>query len=368
MRSMFQRSLLLGSAFLILACQKSNPEEKREELRVTAPKPAALKSSGPSIPDDKLHPFRPALPSEFSSDTHPITEEKIQLGRMLYHDPRLSKNHDVSCNSCHVLEKYGVDNKPFSEGHKAQKGGRNSPTVYNAAAHFVQFWDGRSPDVEHQATQPVLNPVEMAMPDAKKVADVLQSIPEYVAAFKKAFPGDKNPVSLENAGKAMGAFERRLITPSRWDKFLDGDSAALTAQEKEGFLTFLDSGCTACHLGTLVGGTTYQKMGAVKPWPNLTDAGRFDVTQTETDKHLFKVPSLRNVAETAPYFHDGSVATLEEAIKHMGEYQLAKDLSQKEVRDIAAWLKSLTGELPTEYIQAPELPPSTAKTPKPDPT
>jgi cytochrome c peroxidase len=295
----------------------------------------------------------------------PITEEKVALGRMLYYEPRMSKSQKISCNSCHMLAKYGVDNDPTSDGHKGQKGDRNSPTVYNAAINFVQFWDGRAPDVEEQAKGPVLNPVEMAMTSEKEVIAVLKSMPEYVAAFKKAFPQDKNPVTYDNVGKAIGAFERKLITPSRWDKLLKGDQAALTSEEKAGFNTFVASGCQTCHAGALIGGNMYQKIGAVKPWPDTSDPGRFKVTKSQGDMFVFKVPSLRNIEKTAPYFHNGKIATLKEAIAKMVDHQLGTTLNDAEVQSIETWMKSLTGEIPADLIKEPELPKSTSKTPKP---
>jgi len=313
----------------------------------------------------KLKPFRP-LPAVMESASNPVTEEKVTLGRMLYFEKRLSKGHDISCNSCHNLTSYGVDNQPTSEGHKGQKGTRNSPTVYNAAGHFVQFWDGRAKDVEEQAKGPVLNPVEMAMPNEKHVLAVLNSIPEYVEMFKKAFPEDKNPVTYDNAAKAIGAFERKLVTPARWDKFLQGDAAALTDAEKTGFNKFTQLGCQTCHSGVYLGGSTFQKIGSVMPYTSQQDLGRFAVTKQDADKFMFKVPSLRDVEKTAPYYHDGSVATLEEAVSSMANLQLGKQLTREDTASIVTFLKSLTGDLPSEYIQPPELPKSTAKTPKPD--
>ncbi len=309
-----------------------------------------------------------ALPGAVESQKNPITEAKVNLGRMLYYEPRLSKNHDISCNTCHDLAKYGVDGQPVSDGHKGQKGTRNAPTVYNAAGHFVQFWDGRAPDVEEQAKGPVLNPVEMAMSSDKSVVAVLKSMPEYVDAFQKAFPADKDPVTFENTARAIGAFERGLMTPSRWDKFLNGDQAALSNAEKAGFNKFMETGCQACHAGTYLGGEVYQKLGAVKPYPDTSDAGREVVTRQESDRLVFKVPSLRNVDKTAPYFHTGKVAPLPEAVKEMGEYQLGKQLADGEVASIVTFLKTLTGEIPADYIKRPELPKSTAKTPKPSNT
>ena len=309
-----------------------------------------------------------ALPDAVESLKNPTTEAKVNLGRMLYYEPRLSKNQDISCNTCHDLAKYGVDGQRVSDGHKGQKGTRNAPTVYNAAGHFVQFWDGRAPDVEEQAKGPMMNPVEMAMASDKAVVAVLKSMPEYVSAFKKAFPDDKEPVTLENTARAIGAFERRLLTPSRWDKFLKGDQASLTNAEKAGFNKFMEAGCQACHAGAYLGGEVYQKLGAVKPYPDTSDAGRAAVTKDESERMVFKVPSLRNIEKTAPYFHTGKVTTLEEAVKEMAEYQLGKNLNDDEIASIVTFLKTLTGDIPAEYIKPPELPKSTASTPKPSNT
>jgi cytochrome c peroxidase len=326
------------------------------------------KASGPSavvtVDPAQLELFEP-LPESIPSEANPLTEEKIALGRMLYYEPRLSKSQELACNNCHKLNSYGVDGEPTSEGHKGQRGERNSPTVYNAAGHFVQFWDGRAPDVEAQAKGPVLNPVEMAMPSEKQVVAVLKSMPEYVEAFKKAFPGERQPVTYNNVAKAIGAFERKLVTPSRWDKFLRGDQTALTNVEKAGFNDYMDAGCQACHAGTYLGGNHYQRLGAVKPWPDASDPGREKITKDAADRLVFKVPSLRDVEKTAPYFHSGKVATLEEATSLMAQYQLGKTLPPEKIKSIVAFMKSLTGEIPAQYIQQPELPKSTSKTPKP---
>jgi cytochrome c peroxidase len=283
-------------------------------------------------------------------------QAQVKLGRMLYYETRLSKGQDLSCNSCHDLEKYGVDGERTSEGHLKQRGDRNSPTVYNAAAHFVQFWDGRAPDVEAQAKGPVLNPVEMAMPGEQAVVAVLESIPEYVTAFQQAVPGEQKPVSYDNMAKAIGAFERGLMTPSRWDKFLGGDTAALTAAEQGGARTFINAGCGSCHAGALLGGHIYQKIGAMRPYPDTSDPGRFKVTKAERDRMMFKVPSLRNVAKTAPYFHNGKIGGLEQAVAEMAVYQLGRQMTADEVASIVTFLNTLTGEIPAEYIRKPELP------------
>ena len=329
-----------------------------------------LAGCGPKpVPVDptQLAMFKP-LPEVVESQKNPISLAKVDLGRTLYYDPRLSKNQDVSCNTCHDLAKYGVDGQQVSDGDKGQKGTRNAPTVYNAAGHFVQFWDGRAVDVEEQAKGPVLNPVEMAMPSDKAVVALLKSIPEYVDAFKKAFPNDKDPVTLENAARAIGVFERRLVTPARWDKFLKGDQTALTDAEKAGFNKFMETGCQACHAGAYLGGQIYQKLGLAAPYPDTSDLGREAVTKEDSDRMVFKVPSLRNVARTAPYFHNGKVGTLEEAVKSMGQYQLGKQLKDEDVASIVTFLKTLTGAIPVEYIQPPVLPKSTDKTPKPSNT
>jgi len=327
------------------------------------------RTAGPPAPvvidAARLQLFQP-LPDVMASAGNDLTEEKIALGRMLYYEPRLSKSQQISCNTCHLLDKYGVDGQPVSDGHKGQTGDRNSPSVYNAAGHFVQFWDGRAADVEAQAKGPVTNPVEMAMPSEKEVVAVLKSMPEYIDSFRKAFPEDKDPISYDNMARAIGAFERRLVTPSRWDRFLRGEQAALTDDEKKGFNTFMDAGCQTCHAGALLGGNMYQKLGLVKPWPNSSDLGRERVTKSESDRLVFKVPSLRNVEKTKPYYHDGKVETLEQAVARMSEYQLGNALSEAQVGSIITWLKSLTGEIPTDYIKPPELPKSTSKTPKPE--
>jgi cytochrome c peroxidase len=324
-----------------------------------APAPPA----GVTVDPAKLQVFEP-LADAIPSESNPLTEDKVALGRMLYYEPRMSKDQQISCNSCHDLYGYGMDGQPTSKGHKGQLGDRNSPTVYNAAGHFVQFWDGRAADVEEQAKGPVMNPVEMGMPSERQVVVVLRSMPEYVKAFKKAFPEEEDPVTLDNAAKAIGAFERRLVTPSRWDKFLRGDSAALTREEKIGFNDFTEVGCQACHDGAYVGGSQYQLLGIAEQWPDTSDSGREKVTGSEDDRMVFKVPSLRNIAKTAPYFHNGKVETLEDAISRMGQYQLGRTFTQDEVMSIATFLSALTGDIPADYIEQPALPESTIRTPK----
>lgn len=285
----------------------------------------------------------------------PVKVELVDLGRELYFDGRLSRSGTISCNSCHALDSYGVDGKPTSTGFQGQLGSRNSPTVYHAFLHLAQFWDGRSPNVEQQAKGPVLNPVEMAMPDAAAVRATLRKVPEYRQRFAAAFEGQKDPVNLTNAAIAIGAFERGLIAPSRLDQFLQGDLQALTAPEKEGLNTFVQVGCASCHSGVAIGGNSYQKMGLKNPYPTK-DTGRFQVTALEADRGSFKVPSLRNISETGPYFHQGQIATLAEAVSAMGHYQLDKELTPDQVASLVTFLGALKGQLPREYIARPRLP------------
>ena len=269
--------------------------------------------------------------------------ELVHLGQMLYNDRRLSVNDTQSCASCHAIEgkKGGVDNAKFSTGAKGGLGGRNSPTSLNAGFHTAQFWDGRAATLADQAKGPILNPVEMGMPSEKAVVDKLGAIPEYKEAFAKAFPGNKNPLTYQNLADAIAAFERTLITHDRFDDFLNGNDKALTNEEIKGMQTFMNQGCTTCHIGPLLGANSYRKMGQVHPY-ETKDLGRYDLTKKEEDKYMFKVPSLRNVALTAPYFHDGSAATLPEAVAKMAYHQLGKQLGSQDVEGIVTFLKALT--------------------------
>jgi len=282
---------------------------------------------------------------------------RVALGRLLFHDPRLSKNREISCSTCHLLTRFGIDGKQTSTGVGGLRGKRNTPSVFNSATHIAQFWDGRAADVETQAVGPIMNPVEMAMPSEQALVDTLSAVPRYVELFGKAFPGDAKAISLKNVGEAIGAFERGLVTNSRWDKFIAGDRSALNQQEKRGLGVFMRRGCITCHAGPQVGGTSFQKVGVVVPWPNQTDQGRADITKFAPDRMVFKVPSLKNIAETGPYFHDGSTSNLEAAIKLMGHHQLGIELADDEVRAIAEWMRSMTGDPDPAYIGAPQLPP-----------
>jgi cytochrome c peroxidase len=284
------------------------------------------------------------------------TPAEVALGRMLFFDKRLSLRDDISCNTCHPLDSYGVDHLKTSVGTAGQHGMRNAPSVYNASSHIAQFWDGRAATVEEQAVGPILNPVEMAMPDERTLLSRLTAIPAYVDAFRAAFPDDGSPVSMRRVGAAIGAFERELVTVSRWDAFLGGDDKALTTQEKHGLRLFLDVGCMGCHTGPQVGGTMFQRVGVVEPWPTQSDPGRQGVTNLESDRMVFKVPSLKNIANTAPYFHDGSVTKLPDAVRMMARHQLGIELTDAEVDTIVMWMGSMSGTVDPSYIKPPALP------------
>ncbi len=308
--------------------------------------------------------FKP-LPKEIPAPKdNPTTPEKVELGKKLYYDPRLSLSGVISCNTCHNLASYGVDNVETALGHEFKTGGRNSPTVLNAGFHVAQFWDGRAKTLEDQAKGPILAHVEMAMPNPEYVVAKLKTIPGYVEEFKKAFPNEKDPITYDNVAKAIAAFERTLVTPSRFDEFLKGNTKALTKEEKEGLRLFIDKGCVGCHNGVAVGGGMFAKFGVFKQYPTY-DLGKYKITKKEEDKYVFKVPSLRNIDRTYPYFHDGAVWSLREAVEIMAETQLGKKLSTEEADKIVAFLKSLTGDIPKEARTMPVLPPSSDETPKP---
>ncbi len=318
-----------------------------------APRPASAAAAGGEINPRLLRRFSAA--SRDGRDEVRPTPEMVSLGRSLWYDARLSRGRDLSCNSCHALDRYGVDGASTSTGHNGQRGRRNAPTVYNATEHFAMFWDGRAQTPEEQATGPILNPAEMAMTEPEVLAR-LAAVPAYREAFRRAFVGEADPVSLANVGRALAAFERGLVTRSRWDDYLAGRRDALTPLEAQGLRVFLNVGCMGCHTGPQVGASMFQVAGAVEPWPNRADLGRFEVTRAPTDRMVFKVPTLRNVARTAPYFHDGSCDSLPEAVRRMGRHQLGMDLSSAEVDAVAAFLGAMTGELPAAYIARPVLP------------
>ncbi len=271
----------------------------------------------------------------------------VALGRALYFSPRLSLNGTQSCNSCHPVDggKMGADGLPTSPGALKTAGRRNTPTVLNADLHVAQFWDGRSKTLEEQATGPILNPAEMAMPDAATVeARVRSGEVAERALFTAAFPGERDPFTLEHVARAIAAFERTLRTRDRFDSFMEGNAAALTPKEKEGLQLFFDTGCASCHGGALLGGDKFQKLGIINRYPNQEDRGRFEVTSDEIDEFVFKVPALRNVALTSPYFHDGAVPTLDAAVERMAWLQLGRKLAPDQREAIVAFLHALSDE------------------------
>lgn len=259
------------------------------------------------------------------------TPERIALGEKLYFEKRLSINDTQSCASCHILTDgfAGVDNLPTSPGARKELGTRNSPTVLNSGWQDSQFWDGRAKDLVEQAKGPILNPVEMGMPDQQTVEKKIQNIAEYKSAFAAAFPEQNPAITYQNIAEAIAAFERTLITPSRFDDFLNGDAAALSQVEQNGLETFIKIDCKSCHDGKLVGGETYEPLGKKNPYENQADQGMYLLTKNEDDRMFFKVSPLRNVALTAPYFHDGKIQTLEEAVRKMAKLQLDEQLTDQ---------------------------------------
>ena len=318
------------------------------------------------------------LVSSFAAQAAPASKEPIQpiapakvtnpalveLGKQLYFDPRLSKSGFISCNSCHNLSMGGTDNIKTSIGHNWQEGPINSPTVLNSSLNVAQFWDGRAADLKEQAGGPIANPGEMGFSHTLAVG-MLQTIPGYVSAFKKAFGSDQ--IDIDKVTKAIAAFEETLVTPnSRFDQWLKGNKKALTEQELAGYRLFKDSGCVACHNGPAVGGNSFQKMGLVEPYKATSSAeGRSAVTGQDADRFNFKVPTLRNVEMTYPYFHDGAANTLSEAVDTMARIQLGKKFTPEENAKVVAFLKTLTGDQPN--FKLPILPPSADATPRPTP-
>lgn len=330
-------------AAILLGLTAPSCSQKQDVPKEAAPAEAkALTAAEEQELKDQASALFGALPASMPGAEND-TPELIALGEKLYMDTRLSVNDKQSCNSCHMVDqnRSGVDNLPVSPGAKGGDGDRNSPTVLNAGFQFVQFWDGRAEDLVAQAKGPILNPGEMAMPSEKAVEQKIGAIPEYAEAFKAVFPKGKKPVSYHNIATAIAAFERTLRSPSRFDDYIAGNATALTNAEKRGMKTFIESGCITCHMGTTFGGAMYQKLGLVNPYESK-DAGRYEVTKDPADSLMFKVPMLRNVALTAPYFHDGSVKTLDEAVSLMGWHQLGKKLTKDEITSIVTFLNALS--------------------------
>jgi cytochrome c peroxidase len=297
------------------------------------------------------------------------TPARVELGKMLYFDPRLSESHAISCNSCHNVGMGGVDVEKFSIGHRWQRGGRNAPTVLNAVFNTAQFWDGRAEDLRAQAGGPIVNPIEMGTTEQHTV-EQLKGIPGYAEPFRKAFPEQQDPITFTNVRDAIALFEATLITPNApFDRWLAGDDRAMTAEQIEGFRLFMDKGCASCHNGMNLGGGMYAPFGVVqKPGAEILppqDKGRLMVTKTVSDEYVFKVPTLRNIALTPPYFHSGESWDLRQAVAVMGTSQLGAELSDQEIDRITAFLHALTGDQPK--VTYPVLPPSVATTPRPQP-
>lgn len=330
---------------------------------------AAIIASAASSPS-ALAAFE-ALPAKAPSPAeNPQTTAKVELGKKLFFDTRLSRNGTISCNSCHNVLGNGADLTATGIGIDGKRGGRNSPTVWNAAFQSVQFWDGRAPSLEEQAKGPMTNPIEMGMDSHDTVVKRLKAIDGYVKEFNRVFPGEE-PLSIDNVVKAIAAYERTLITPnSPYDRYVKGNKTALTAQQVRGMKLVQEVGCTSCHMGANFSGPALPEgTGFYQKFPMFTgseydtkyallkDNGRFEATKKDADKHFYRVPTWRNVAITAPYFHNGSVKTLEEAVKVMAKTQLNKTLADDQVTDIVSFLNALTGEFPKQtFPLLPQLP------------
>jgi cytochrome c peroxidase len=306
--------------------------------------------------------FKP-LPKAMPAPENPLTPEKIALGRMLFFEPRVSVDGTVSCSRCHQPGLYSTDALPKPIGAVHRVNPRNAPVVFNAALQVAQHWRGDRQSVEDQARQSLIGPPSFGNPSYEAAMAKLQAIPGYRALFARAFPDDKDPVTAENWAKAIGAYERTLVTPSPFDAYLEGNERALSAEAQAGLREFIQMGCAGCHSGVGVGGSMFQKFGVVEDYWKETgspapDKGRFDVTHDGGDLYVFKVPTLRNVARTPPYFHDGSVAALPEAVRIMGKVQLGKSLSEAQIAQLVAFLDSLTGKIPENFATAVALPPA----------
>jgi cytochrome c peroxidase len=352
-RSLVTRVVAISCSLLLAACgddkseaaTKGAPATGAEAKEKATPPAAAPKSTAADAElmtaAKGLFGADPAAPAV----NNRLLPAKISLGKKLYEEKRLSRNGDVACASCHQLDSYGQDGKPTSPGTGGAEGKRNTPTTFDAFRQFKQFWDYRADTVEQASVMHMTVANEQGLKDEAEIVSILSGIPEYADLFKAAFPKDDQPITAENVGLALGAFLRKLETRSRFDDFLDGKTDALNDQEKRGLHAFMQVGCTTCHVTRLVGGQMSQKLGLIMP-VETQDHGRFEATQKDADKDMWKVPQLLNVAKTGPYLHDGSQKTLEEVTKFMAKVQLGKPLSDAQVADIVAFLGSLTGEPP----------------------
>ena len=311
--------------------------------------------------------FKPIPDQAPAIEGNEATPAKVELGKMLFFEPRLSASNLISCNTCHNLGIGGADYQETSTGHRWNRGDRNAPTVLNSVFNVAQFWDGRAKDLEEQAKGPVQASVEMNN-KPEDVVKTLKSMPGYVDKFTESFPKDKDPVTFDNMAKAIEVFEATLLTPdSKFDRFMKGDEGAMSETEKEGFNIYLTKGCSACHNGRNIGGEGYFPFGLAKKPPEEIlsgDTGRYKITGNLPDKYFFKAPSLRNIALTAPYFHSGRVWDLKEAVKIMADVQLGNTASDEEAEKIVAFLKATTGKQPR--VEYPVLPEASDSTPKPN--
>lgn len=345
--SSFIGLLLFSLTTVLLYTRCSGPDT--EEIKPSEQTSMTVTEEN-ELHDKALLFFQSSVTTMVSDD---IPSNKIDLGKKLFFDNRLSKDGNISCNSCHNMSGYGVDNLSLSPGDTDELGGRNSPTVFYAFLHGMQFWDGRATDVEDQAGGPILNPVEHNIPNEAFLENRLREVEEYQQLFSEVYPDSTEAITFATITDAIGAFERQLAPVSRFDKWMDGDRDALSLDEKRGLTSFIDNGCITCHNGPALGGNMLQKFGLFgNYWDHtkseIIDKGRFDETGKEQDKYLFKVPGLRNVEMTYPYFHDGSVADLEEAVRIMGKLQINKGIDEKAVKEITTFLKALTADVDEE--------------------
>lgn len=341
-------TFLLAGATLLTACAS-----------VTTSEDAALLARAQQT-------FKP-LPADAGTAQYTLGKDRVELGRALFFEPRLAVDDRISCATCHQPSFYGAEPLALSIGPNGKVLPRNTPTIFNTALQFSQHYGGNRVDVEDQAVRAMMSPFAYQQKDMAAAEAKLRSLPGYRPLFDKAFPGDADPVTLKNMGTAIGAYERVLLTPAPFDRYLKGDTNAIGVQARRGLDKFMTTGCSACHNGVLVGGQSYQKFGVTADYWTLTgskqseifkgyDKGRFQDTKNEGDSFMFKVQQLRNVAVTPPFFHDGSVAKLDDAVRIMGKLQLGRDLGTADVADIVAFLESLTGEVPASFANAPILP------------
>jgi cytochrome c peroxidase len=329
-------TIFIFVGLLLFGCKKATTEDFSKQ---PVPEKSELAKKAENF-------FKSISTVEYAS----IPQNKIDLGKKLFFDKTLSKSGAISCNSCHNLATFGVDNKVFSIGDNKELNVRNSPSVIYASLNAMQFWDGHAKYLEEQAGESLLNPAQNGIPDAAFLEKKLRAIPEYQTLFKNVYPNDAEPITFANITNAISAFERQLLPKSKFDDYLDGNENALNEQEKKGLNAFMDNGCTTCHSGVAVGGQLMQKLGLYGEYSKLThsqkvDMGLYERTKKEGDQYMFKVPNLRNIEKTHPYFHDGSVTSLNEAIKIMGKLQVNKDISDGDANDIEAFLKTLTADV-----------------------